>query len=1088
MNVATSLVRFPAAILFTLLLGASFCNQARAHGSIETEALPSLKGVKAPVVPGIKKFIRDNKAAIALGKALFWDQNVGSDGVACGSCHFHAGADRRIKNQINPGGKRADPSVYPSLPTGFKLMPSGGTGGPNYTLRTTDFPLTKVVEDDPNKAKLYETDNVISSAGTFGGQFTAVDSTGGVALESGAIMDGCDRSAGGLFHVGSEDQAVMTRQVEPRNTPTMINAVFNLRLFWDGRANSVFNGVDSFGQRNPGATVWAYNAKAGNLSGERVALQNSTLASLSVGPPVNDLEMSCTGRTLADVGRKLLKRRLLESQEIHAEDGALSKFRGDDGHGKSTYEDLIKKAFDKRFWSDDGAAVRPDGYPKDKAGNPYSQMEANFSLFFGLATQQYMATLVSDRTPFDSPRTQKLKITTKDPQTGKSYTDIFRVPSAFKREQLRGMQVFINAHCNQCHTGPTLSLSVHPDLRKKQRNHDGTTTTIPKQVDRTKTATSRARLADMGFVSTGVTPASFDSGLGGKDPFDVPFSFSAQYQAQLLGKPELVMDKLSVQACLFSQPFYKEIFSDGVWQIDESYVNGFDDLAALQTDPAGTKGCVKSRGHFVSPPQIPTQAAAQAEASGLVAVGVEGTFKVPSLRNIELTGPYMHNGSLLTLDQVIDFYVRGGNYEVGDNPNKTGAMPSLKDILAEPLTQYGDKPNDEEAAIVQRNRQALIAFLKSLTDERVRFAKAPFDHPSMMIPAGHVGNESAVDKDAVSNLARDEYLVLPAVGRKGKAEALLPFDQEMVKATGTSDLDQDGASAAQGDCNDGDPAIHPGAEEVAFDGIDSNCTLGDSDVSTVTDNYQPDGVPNRDNSNPSVPFLGRDFTGGVQNVLIANVLKFSYYDHTTGASYKDSKSPATGNFVWRAWTHNSKWSHFNGQAGQTVTLTIEDSNGTLAHPGFTVFYRPEGSVLGWPGDTEGGDPLPSDEDAVPSHNYPQQANWVIQGLPNNPKHNPATSYELPFIAAGWDSDKFGADNDLLMHPTALNDIAVSDGVAGKLVKSFKLPKTGYYLMVIGNVAEAADISDPDGDGVPAITDVVGVAAKTVAVSLSFSNP
>jgi cytochrome c peroxidase len=48
-------------------------------------------------------FIVDRVAAVRLGKALFWDMQVGSDGVqSCGSCHFHAGADDRVKNQLNP--------------------------------------------------------------------------------------------------------------------------------------------------------------------------------------------------------------------------------------------------------------------------------------------------------------------------------------------------------------------------------------------------------------------------------------------------------------------------------------------------------------------------------------------------------------------------------------------------------------------------------------------------------------------------------------------------------------------------------------------------------------------------------------------------------------------------------------------------------------------------------------------------------------------------------------------------------------------------------------------------------------------------
>ena len=43
------------------------------------------------------------QAAEALGKALFWDMQVGSDAVqACGTCHFSAGADTRTRNQLNP--------------------------------------------------------------------------------------------------------------------------------------------------------------------------------------------------------------------------------------------------------------------------------------------------------------------------------------------------------------------------------------------------------------------------------------------------------------------------------------------------------------------------------------------------------------------------------------------------------------------------------------------------------------------------------------------------------------------------------------------------------------------------------------------------------------------------------------------------------------------------------------------------------------------------------------------------------------------------------------------------------------------------
>jgi len=75
-------------------------------------------------------------------------------------------------------------------------------------------------------------------------------------------------------------------------------------------------------------------------------------------------------------------------------------------------------------------------------------------------------------------------------------------------------------------------------------------------------------------------------------------------------------------------------------------------------------------------------------------------FKVPTLRNIALTGPYMHDGSLITLDEVVRHYNSGG----ADHPNKG--------TLIKPL-------NLTEIEIAD-----LIAFLESLTD--VEFTQNPF--------------------------------------------------------------------------------------------------------------------------------------------------------------------------------------------------------------------------------------------------------------------------------------------------------------------------------------------------------------------------
>lgn len=74
-----------------------------------------------------------------------------------------------------------------------------------------------------------------------------------------------------------------------------------------------------------------------------------------------------------------------------------------------------------------------------------------------------------------------------------------------------------------------------------------------------------------------------------------------------------------------------------------------------------------------------------------------GRFKTPSLRNVALTAPYMHDGSLTTLTEVIDFYDRGGE----PNPALDGGMRPL--------------------GLTQMDKTDLLAFLESLTSSR--FAK-----------------------------------------------------------------------------------------------------------------------------------------------------------------------------------------------------------------------------------------------------------------------------------------------------------------------------------------------------------------------------
>ena len=87
----------------------------------------------------------------------------------------------------------------------------------------------------------------------------------------------------------------------------------------------------------------------------------------------------------------------------------------------------------------------------------------------------------------------------------------------------------------------------------------------------------------------------------------------------------------------------------------------------------------------------------------------------PSLRNVELTGPYFHNGP--------------------DGNDTTGLAPNLSNLDAD----------IESLGLTTQENTDLVAFLKRpLTDDRVRWERGPFDHPELSVANGHLGNESGV--------------------------------------------------------------------------------------------------------------------------------------------------------------------------------------------------------------------------------------------------------------------------------------------------------------------------------------------------------
>ncbi len=220
---------------------------------------------------------------------------------------------------------------------------------------------------------------------------------------------------------------------------------------------------------------------------------------------------------------------------------------------------------------------------------------------------------------------------------------------------------------------------------------------------------------DNGYYNIGVRPAVEDLGVGGSDPFGIPLSFSRQFLDMLRGKP--VPDAFQVRPCLFS----------------------------VRTDAA----------ECWAPPD-----------PDMTRTGVDGAFKTPSLRNIALTQPYFHNGSRGTLEQVVEFYNRGGDRRGLDGNDTAGfTSPSAAGGGASNI-----HPNIRPLGLTKREREDLVAFLRNaLTDKRVACDQAPFDHPSLLLNNGHSGNANKVRLDKEKGRAKDDFLLLPVVGAKGIA-------------------------------------------------------------------------------------------------------------------------------------------------------------------------------------------------------------------------------------------------------------------------------------------------------------------------------
>ncbi len=673
--------------------------------------------------------------ALALGKAFFWDEQAGSDGQACASCHFHAGADPRLTGQLNPGF--LDVSVaggdveFGSLrsDTGSVArgqLPGGGEAGPGVTLTAADFPLHRLQDEtDADSPLLSETNDAVSSAGVYAAEFLGIS-------EDGEEL--CGPPDASVFHLTVAGSRLATRQVEPRNTPSTINAVFNMRQFWDGRANHRFNGLGVFGERelqaDPDLRLIVLD-DAGGLALGGLALDGASLASQAVGPISSPVEMSCAGRRFADVGRKLSRLAPLARQRVDASDSVLGALAAEQGPGLKpgyTYPELIRQAFAPRYWAASGSyRIEGGQLVEDPAG--YTQMEANWSLFWGLSILLYEATLLSDQSEFDAlvasgdisfPNCNTSANV--DPLLARGCKIFFR--GNFGAPPADGVR---GAGCAFCHAGT--------DTFSEGAVQAGAQFRPLLQVPDINGAISTR---DLGFSNVGLRPVQYDLGLGAGDPFGNPLAFGRQYRRFIdSGELSLVKDPLLLRA------------------IEQNTLVGFgaaNPTAKLESD---------------------------------------GATKIPGIRNVALTPPYFSYGGYASLRQVMKFYNRGGNRRSitaenaaleahgsrclsgddsgtgtdGDHAFPVDAEDCNTNItgLITPLGLRDCDPNGVvECDVANDDLSAVVRFMRSLTDRRVQCDEAPFDHPELSLQHGY-----DPEPGVRPGTAAERRFTLPAVGATG---------------------------------------------------------------------------------------------------------------------------------------------------------------------------------------------------------------------------------------------------------------------------------------------------------------------------------
>lgn len=118
----------------------------------------------------------------------------------------------------------------------------------------------------------------------------------------------------------------------------------------------------------------------------------------------------------------------------------------------------------------------------------------------------------------------------------------------------------------------------------------------------------------------------------------------------------------------------------------------------------------------------------------------DGEFRTTTLRNVELHAPYMHNGRFATLEEVVEFYNRGGDHDA----------PNINRGFIRPL------------GLTTQEKADLVAFMKRpLTDPRVVSELPPFDRPQLYTESNRVPQLSGTGRPGAGALVPNAIALEP---------------------------------------------------------------------------------------------------------------------------------------------------------------------------------------------------------------------------------------------------------------------------------------------------------------------------------------